>query len=89
MKKELFYGVTCFADGFGTALSPSGKPQICFFCLSKKNKREKAEKAGKLQHSQAGPTAIKREKHEKQRAVFLMGGRKCGEVGYRRVNTSE
>jgi len=51
---------------------PSGKPQICFFCFSKQNKREKAEKAGKLRDNQAGSTAIKREKHEKQRAVFLM-----------------
>jgi len=47
----------------------SGKPQIYFFCFSKQNKREKA---GKLPDGQAGSTAIKREKHEKQRAVFLM-----------------
>jgi len=35
-----------------------------------------AEKAGELLHSQAGSTAIKREKHEKQRAVFLMDVRR-------------
>jgi len=34
---------------------------------------EQAEiKAGKLRDHQAGSAAIKREKHEKQRAVFLM-----------------
>ena len=56
-----------------TCLIASGKPQICFFCFSKQNKREKAKKAGKLRDSQAGSTAIKRElKHEKQCAVFLM-----------------
>jgi len=57
----------------------SGKPQICFFCFSKQNKREKAEKAGKLRDNQAGSTAIKREKHEKQRAVFLMR-KKAGQM---------
>jgi len=50
-----------------TSRSTSGKLQICFFCFSKQKKREKVEKAGKLRHNQAGSTAIKREKHEKQR----------------------